>query len=225
MSGKYLLLAILIALTASFSEAQNLTLGVKGGGSLVKMNFEGPVPEYRTNHGFSFGASVAYEFNELISLESDLLYVQKGTKYAQEYASLPGYQPTVYKYTYTLKYISIPFLAKLYLPVESDLQPHLTLGPSFNFLLGGKMEYTVDRDPNLNYPFIVIPSYFDITSKTKSFDLGVIAGLGVDYHLVSSVTSLEIRYEMGMTDIDKGIGSGPIKNRSFSILLGYQFQF
>lgn len=233
MLKKLLLVSFLIVFTAIISHAQNFSLGLKGGGSLIKMDFERPVyiyiesripAEYKTAYAYSLGLSGTYKFNELVSLETDLLYELKGTKYASEQVSIPGYMPTKTTYTYNLNYAAVPLLAKIYLPLKSAFKPHAVLGTSFNFLLNSTMSYTVERDPRIMVTMQVIPSEFDLNSKTNTFDLGLIAGLGADYILTSGIISLDARYELGTANLDKGLGMGPVNNRTFSLLLGYSFR-
>ncbi|MGE5432811.1 MAG: porin family protein [Syntrophomonadaceae bacterium] len=228
-----LLVSVLIAFQADASNAQNFSLGIKGGGSLIRMDFERPFyiynqsktpAEYKTAYGYTFGLSATYKFSRLISLETDMLYELKGTKHGYEQASLSGYNPTKITYIYNLNYVAIPVLAKIFLPVESPLKPHLALGTSFNFLLNSNMHYTLERDPRLNYTMEYIPSYYDLNSKTNSFDFGLIAGLGADYNLASGTISLEARYELGVANLDKGLGTGPVNNKTFSVLLGYSIR-
>lgn len=237
MLKNLLLVIILIAFTAAGSNAQNFSLGFKGGGSLIRMDFEKPVyifiyvtdesvtpAEYKSAYDYNFGLSGTYSFNELVSLELDLLYELKGTKYGNERSSLPGYKPTKVTYTYNLNYAAIPILAKIYLPLESKFKPHLEFGTSLDFLLNSNMSYTIERDPRLMVPMVVDPNEFDLNSKTNSFDLGLIAGLGADYTFTSGTISLEARYESGMANLDKGLRTGPVNNRTFSVLLGYSFR-
>lgn len=232
MLRKLLFISILILFSGTASNAQNFFLGAKAGGSLIKMDFEKPAyvifssitpAEYKTAYGYSYGISGAYKFSPLFSLEADIFYELKGTKYGNEQPSIPGYKPTKITYTYTLNYIAVPVLAKFYLPLESSILPHLDLGTSFNFLLNSKMSYSEERDPNIQLPMVFIPSEFDLNSKTNSFDFGLIAGLGVDYHLPSGIISLETRYELGIANLDKGLGTGPVNNKTFSVFLGYSF--
>lgn len=237
MLKKLQLVFLIIAFTAVISHAQNFSLGLKGGGSLIKMDFEKPVyifpyvhsesptpAEYKSAYGYSFGLSGTYKFSELVSFETDILYELKGTKYGIEKESFPGYMPSKYVYTYNLNYAAVPLLAKIYLPLESGFRPHLALGVSFNFLLNSNMSYTVDVDPRVQFPAVVIPTEFDLNSKINSFDLGLIAGLGSDYIFTSGIISLEARYEYGTANLDKGLGMGPVNNKTFSVLLGYSFR-
>ncbi|HEX2865645.1 MAG TPA: porin family protein [Ignavibacteriales bacterium] len=227
----------LIAFTAVISPAQNFTLGVKGGASMIRMDFEKPVyifpyyhsespstAEYKTAYGYTFGLTGTYRISELISIEADILYELKGTKYGIEQESFPGYMPAKFTYTYNLNYAAVPLLAKIYLPLDSDFKPHAVLGASFDFLLNSNMSYTVERDPRVMVPGVVMPSDFDLNSKTNSFDLGLVGGVGADYSFASGILSLEALYELGTANLDKGMGFGPVNNRTFSVLLGYSFR-
>ncbi|MGE5457367.1 MAG: porin family protein [Methanococcaceae archaeon] len=213
MGKNYLFVLILSIFMTSYSNAQDFSLGVKGGGSLNKMNFENLSPDYQTDYGFSFGISGNYKFNQILSFETDLFIAQKGTKYDE-----PGVH-----YSYTLEYFFLPLLAKLYMPLDSDFNPHLDLGASINFLVNNRMGYDLIIKPDGVYPLLPVPPSNYYTSETKSLDFGIIAGLGLDVKLFSHTISLETRYEYGLTDINKGFGSGPVKNRTFSLLLGYLF--
>ncbi|MGE5409586.1 MAG: porin family protein [Clostridiales bacterium] len=213
MLKKSLLVLITLLFNLSISNAQDFSFGIKGGGSLVKMKFENLNSDYETNYGFSFGIMEVYRSNQLLSLEADLLYSQKGTKYLIE---------QIYHTTYTLEYLSLPILAKLYLPEISFLKTHLDLGPSFNYLISYQKEIQVQYDPNKTYLFYY-PSPIDYNKNLNSFDMGLIAGLGFDCQLFSHTISLDTRYEIGLTDINKDLGNGSIKNRTFSLFLGYLF--
>lgn len=213
MVNKCLFVLILLILSTSNSNAQDFSLGVKGGGSLNRMNFANFSPDYETNYGFSFGVIGNYKINQLLSFETDLLIAQKGTKYRD-----PNYH-----FSYTLDYISLPLLVKLYMPVESDFKPHLDLGPSINYLINNQKGIDRIIDPNKDYTHEYTPPTIDYTSKTRAFDFGIITGLGLDFKFFTHTVSMEAQYEFGLTNIDKGIGNGPIKNRTFSILLGYLF--
>lgn len=185
----------LLLFAASYSNAQNFSFGVKGGGGLNKMNFENFSPDYETDFGYSFGIPGNYKFTQIFSLEADLFYVQKGTKY-----NVPGYH-----FSYTLEYISLPVLAKFYMPMESAFKPFLNLGTSVNYLISNQKGIKRIMEPDKTYPFNYDPSETDYTSKTKSLDYGIIAGAGLDCSLFSHTISLEARYEIGLTDINKSI--------------------
>lgn len=216
MLKKILLSALLLAFTAAVSYSQNLSLGLKAGGSIVKMDFEGTVQSYQTHLGYTFGASAVLKLNPLFALESDLAFTRKGTKLSGRYALMKELGSND-EFIYRLDYISIPLFAKVYLPTESAFKPHAELGASFNFLAASELEFT--RDPSS----LLGARHFkrDISNETNSFDLGLLLGLGADYHLSSGILSLEARYDMGLTNVDQGIGSGPVKNSALLLIAGY----
>lgn len=231
MLKKALLTVFLFIVFASTSYCQNLSIGLKGGGNISRMSFEEPSFDNKYKFGPSLGISFSYQLNSYIAVESDLIYSIKGTRHIAN--TFVGTTKSNDEYDYSLDYISVPLLAKFYLPTESSLRPYAELGTSFNFLMNNKREFI--PDPNLTHTMEVKPT--DFTSKTKAFDYGLIFSLGTDYHWSSRIITLEFRYDTGLTNIDNGLGnhynyisgitvnSGSIKNRSLSVLLGYSWSF
>ena len=102
--------------------------------------------------------------------------------------------------TVNITYLEIPVLAKISLPF-SGLNPSLLIGPA----LGIKLSATLERNGQSS----------DLEGL-KSMDLGII--FGIDGKLGNLPMILDIRYNLGLTSIADG---GSLKNRVFSIMLGY----
>lgn len=102
--------------------------------------------------------------------------------------------------TVNITYLEIPVLAKISLPF-SRFNPSLLIGPA----LGIKLSATSERNGQ--------SSDFE---GLKSTDLGII--FGIDGKLGNLPMLLDIRYNLGLTSIADG---GSLKNRVFSIMLGY----
>ena len=66
----------------------------------------------------------------------------------------------------------------------------------------------------------------DIKDDAKSTDIGFLAGAGVEYKMESGSVLFDVRYEVGLTTIDKGDGeAADIKNSAISFMAGYGFAF
>jgi len=102
--------------------------------------------------------------------------------------------------TVNITYLEIPVLAKISLPF-SGLNPSLLIGPA----LGIKLSATLERNGQSS----------DLEGL-KSMDLGII--FGIDGKLGNLPMILDIRYNLGLTSIVDG---GSLKNRVFSIMIGY----
>jgi len=116
------LVVFFVLLSCSSLQAQ--TFGVRAG--LNYSTFNGPTlpgESFGFSNGFHFGLNYSFDFTDVFSLRTELLYVQKGTKYNYEgpgYYAIHQVTPSVFEYgdyEYFLNisnaYISIPIVANI----------------------------------------------------------------------------------------------------------------
>jgi len=109
--------------------------------------------------------------------------------------------------------MEIPLLAKVYLPTEGKIKPHLFAEPALGILLSAQAV----SDPG---------GETDVKQYVKSTDIGFLAGVGVEYKMDSGSVLFDVRYEVGLTTIDKGDGEAEdVKNNVISFMAGYGFAF
>ena len=144
-----------------------------------------------------------------------LLYSTKGTEASGLVQGLAA------RLVLKQSYLEIPVLGKLIIPVEgSDVRPVFLAGPAISFELSCKLE---GRISTVSQELACDDS--SIQFLTKSADIGFILGGAVEFKLGSGWLSLGARYNLGLSDIND-IPASPvdIKNRVFSLLVGYSFR-
>ena len=143
--------------------------------------------------GFVGGVYFNAPMREMVSVELDALFSQKGTKFQD------GPETVSVK----LNYVDIPVMARINLPGSGAARVHLLAGPSFNVKVSEKFNQ-VENDNN--------------EDQFKTFSTSLVMGLGV---MVSSFR-IDARYGLGLTNILKDSSDGfTAKNKVFSILFGF----
>lgn len=152
--------------------------------------------------------------------EVDLLYAQKGDVLANSagllyLAQLDG--TSVSKDIYTLNYLEIPILVKYNINLGFGTG-FIGVGPEFDILLSAN-DITDTAGATTT----------DDKSGVKSSDIGLAISLGIE---VSSLV-IDLRYTLGLTDVNKGaldsldLNGNPVpeavKNNVFSVMIGYKF--
>jgi len=203
----------LAATLASPGLAQNLGAGVKAGISLADLggDFEDIIEtstDLRT--GFSVGAFLGADLHRLFRLQGELQYVQKGAE-----AEVDGVSGK-----FELAYIELLVPATLLIPVEgASVVPRVYAGPAIAFELDCKVtaeEGGISLDVDCE----------DADAPTKSVDFGIFAGAGLDIMVGPGMITLDVLYNLGITDIND-FPDDPlsVKNRTIQILAGYGFRF
>lgn len=174
--------------------------------------------------GVGYNVTVTTLGKGLVSLQPEFSYIQKGYKgkTSGEYNIGEAY----YQYTgsneINVNYIEIPVLAKF--EIGSDkIKVAAFAGPSIGFALGGKFKSTFRVDTgeeiqeNTSEGDIVFyrpDSNSGNTEFDHNIDFGLQGGASVTFlnHL-----SLDVRYGMGLTNVDHGNES---KNRTVQFTIG-----
>lgn len=202
-------MAVIVLLVVSTSYAQvSMEKGV-----LVGFNFAtfggkdaaNPTPDNKT--GLALGGFVSFKVADMISVEPQLLYMQKGStaKVAQG--------NTTIDITGKYNYLEIPVLVKLNIPLAGNVafKPNIFAGPAFALRIGTpsiKAEgggQTVEQD----------------IQNTTSTDFGLVFGAGARIPgVILNGILIDVRYTLGLSSVDDSAAKAEIKNRVFSILLG-----
>ncbi|MDH4091282.1 MAG: PorT family protein [Cyclobacteriaceae bacterium] len=217
---KRLSLLFLMSMAATTLYSQ-ITFTPKAGASMSHMSlpsdFADPGEDYTSKIGLIVGVAVEIPLmGELLSVQPELLFHQKGFKYKWESAG------EMEEYKYTLNYIELPILAKVKFG-----KFYAVAGPSFGYGIGGKWEgkYTYsggsesysgkvkfgERPSNSNSD----DDYFD-----NALDICIQVGAGIKV----SVVVIELRYGFGVTNVDDVYGgytgSWKSKNGSLQLTVG-----
>ena len=198
-----LLLAAAVLLPESSAMAQRANrFGVIAGVNFSK--FGGDADGANGRMGLVAGIFSRNEFTDQIGIEAQVLYSQQG---------IEGNFDDEVDGALKLSYLKVPVLLTWAAPTRGDarVRPRVFAGPAFGFKAACKVSASAGA-ASLSVPCE------DIDLEFKSFEVSAVGGIGVD---ISQIT-LQLRYDLGLTDIDKS-NLASIKNRVLSILAGYYF--
>lgn len=150
----------------------------------------------------SFGGFAAIELNPWFAIHSEILFAFKGSE-TETNGSLND--------TWDVRYIQIPFMARVTVPTRTRVTPYLLAGPTAGYLVSLKIE---DADDGV---------ISDRKDDARTIDLGLLVGGGANVALTPQHSLvIEARYDRGLRSIDKQ-DTLDIQNRVFSVMVGYQF--
>jgi len=157
----------------------------------------------KSKPGICFGGFLTYSINDLLAIQPEVLFTQKGAKAKNEDWEL----------SFNLSYLEIPVLAKIMLTTKGNIKPNLFAGPVLALKLSGNTRFEYDGDSEEE----------DIESG--SIDFGLIFGGGINLELSKGKLMLDVRYILGMSQIGEWEDGEDIdmKNGVLSIMLGYSF--
>jgi len=177
--------------TSSFS--QNLTFGIKGGLGDAWIGhgiFNKPLPMYDNKKifllAYSAGGYANYSFGK-ISLQSELLFSGKGTRYRVEFTDANNNTLGTGTSTSILNYVDLPLLAKWDFS-ENETSPFVTIGLSPSVFIGG------------NYKAKFASSSFKYkvqSSSINAFNMSYILSAGLDIKKYV----IELRYTGSISNI------------------------
>jgi hypothetical protein len=203
----------LFVLAAGSAAAGAADFGIKGGINIANIHGEDPEDEGDWKNGFAGGVFIDLGITPLFALQPEILYVQNGSKTT----FLEG------EWSLKFNYLQVPVLAKVDLPVGGSLVPVLYAGGYAGLLLDSKL--TVEAGNN--------SGTIGLKDNTKSYDAGLVFGAALDFTVGTGTMTIEGRYNLGMVEIDDGIGGGifgieeaektDMKNESWMVMASYAF--
>lgn len=194
---KLLFKAVMIcSLVMSYELASaQAAFGLKGGVNLTSLKLDDPDASYDSRTGFHAGVFLRGKFDKVAIQPEVLLFTQRG-----EGTFSLG------KVEESFTYLSIPVILKFY-PIGGL---NIQAGPQFGFLLDGERKY--------ENAFGSIKE--DIKDSYKSSDVSISLGGGYDFGFG---LGLDVRYNIGVKDINDATNGDPAKSRIFLISLGWNF--
>jgi hypothetical protein len=186
--------------TTAFSQAQ-FSIGVKAGPNFANIDTKSsPGENYKNRTGFHGGAFALIKLSK-IGIQPEILFSQQGTKVSFDQTDIEA----------NYNYFNIPVIVKLYTIAGINLQ----VGPQFGFVAGGEQKVT-DRASGIS-----------TTDKAKDVLKGsdISAALGVGWDLPFGL-SIDGRYNLGLSDVNKNSSGETIKNQVWQVSVGYKlFKF
>lgn len=202
---KKIIPVLLIALLISTPAMAGTSFGVTGGLNLSKFSGEDINEDMNDmKMGIALGGYANIGITPMFSIQPELLYSMKGSKYTMETATDTTERTT------KMNYIEMPILFKVTPPMAGMMSPELFLGPYFG--------YNITAESEVN------GTTSDIDS-VKAFDYGLVAGAGVGFSAGPGTINLNGRYEMGLSSIDDSSAEADWKNTNIAIRLSYSFPF
>ncbi len=199
--------ALLAAAAAPTAHAQGIRFGVKAGANLS--NLAGDLAnqdQYKNRWGFQGGVMVNFGLSDIISIQPEVLYSQKGFKYAD-------IQILNFRNTGSVRYdyLDVPVLVRL-----RAAGVFFELGPQYSYL----MNVSTDRTQTLNGN--VVGNAGSGTSNLDNVrrnELGYVGGLGYE---ASNGVMLGVRYSGAFTDFSKdGYSNNEFRNARNSTFQAY----
>ena len=204
--------ALLAVAAAPAAHAQTLRFGLKAGGSLS--NLAGDLTnqsQYNNRVGFHAGAMLNFGLaGDLISLQPEVLYSQKGFKYADQQATVLG---NTYRNTGSVRYdyLDVPLLVRL--KVSGVF---FEVGPQYSYLLN------ISTDRTQTYNGSVVGTAGTGTTnldRVNRNEIGYVGGLGFQS---PQGFLLGLRYNGAFTDFAKdGYSNNEFKNARNSVFQAY----
>jgi hypothetical protein len=173
-----------------------VAFGLKGGLNLTSLKVDDPELSYDSRTGYHAGLFLRGRFGNVGLQPEVLLFTQRGDLQSTLFGTAQE----------SFTYLSIPVILKFY-PIGGL---NIQLGPQFGFLLDGQREYD---------------SFFgggkqDITEYYKQSDVSVSIGAGYDFGFG---LGLDVRYNIGVKDINDAANGEEAKSRIFLLSLGWNF--
>lgn len=202
-------LVLLLSCGIARAHAQKRQFGAKVGPTIATLVDEVSDENEGYDRRVSLGGGgfVVLPLGGRTAVQIEALFTPKGGKLLQETDDVTA--------TLILDYIEVPLLVRVTANRSSSVSIHVFGGPSAGVRINAKQQVA--------YTGGVIRSGFsdDISSEIARFELGLVAGGGVD---VGRYGVIDARYFWGLTDVNRNASDGNrIRNRGLTILAGLRF--
>lgn len=165
----------------------------------------------RSKNGVLFGAMTRFHLSNLFKLQPEIFYVQKGSK---QDVTIPGVPIGTVHVAYDLRYLEIPVLLKTYpLKGKGAIQPTLSFGPYFAFLLNGTYSLVNNK----------IGNFEEEMDDLRKTDMGIVMGSGLE--LKNDTIEFGFHYRTSMGFVNLALPTGPgaptvsLRNLNYTVTL------
>lgn len=184
--------------SSSMDNREELSFGIKAGinySNVYSESGDGYVADGKV--GFAGGVFVSIPLNELIGVQPELLYSQKGFKT----------EGTFFDGQITSSYLDLP----IHLQIKPTENISILAGPQFSYLLSTKYELNgfsaIDEE--------------DLDDNNNKATVGISAG--VDIEVQNFLISARGSWDLNKVNKDNSTSDINYKNQLFQITLGYKF--
>lgn len=198
---------LLVAFVPRPAAAVDFDLGVKGGLSMASYKWSDDTSASKSLTGPVFGVFAAFNFSKTLAIQPEVYWLTLGGKDINEESV------DVYEYRMLLNYIHVPVLAKVHLIKEGKYRPVVFAGPAVGFLMTAKQKFYLNG---------VLEDDMDIKPFLKSTNFSAVFGAGLEVAMNKLMLALDVRYDMGLTDINNK-GTDALKLKALMFMLGVGF--
>ncbi|MEX2528328.1 MAG: outer membrane beta-barrel protein [Gemmatimonadota bacterium] len=227
MTPRYGFVPLLVLWALAMAPGASGQLAIRGGINLTDL-VGGGVEESENRMGLNVGAGFDVLHFGPLSLGAEVHYAQRGAEAFQAFmggSAVPGSSPPEIPQgpvEIALEYVEIPVVARLRIPLASRLQPYVMGGPVFGWQLDCSV--TVDAQAGGADPVcddLLTREGFD--EKVREYEQGLFLGAGLGLEIFQGLGSLTLegRYIQGMSRLSEGTEGPEVRNRGFSLMLGY----
>lgn len=190
--------AIMLPSVAAAQAVYPTTFGLKAGVNSSTLSSDDDLLDVGSRWGAVAGGFVGRNITDNLGIQLEGLFSQRG---ANDKTS--GLDNSI-----RLTYLDVPLTARVGSTTGNNMHFHAFTGPQLGIKLSAKA-----KDDFLG-------TEIDLDDEVKSWDFGWTVGAGVEMNRVS----LDARYTLGLTNIDNSDSDASLKNRTFTVLLGYRFR-
>jgi opacity protein-like surface antigen len=197
-------------------------VGIKGGLNICNYWGTDLNSNYQTKFAPVFGLMARYQKNQTFSFLAELNYDMRGANYDEIIDDGIIYKVEYQDINKAVNYISLPLYAKWGFGQKKLFYGIAGLygAVAVSANIEGIQVITNKYDP---YDVTVIPVDADIKDNVKSFDMGALIGLGMDFKLGTAMDLMfDCRYNWGWLNT-AGQGQGYVANTDWAFNLGLLF--
>lgn len=205
------IISVVISLIALDVEAGSNYLGFRGGVNVAKLSTE-TNSDLESVTGAIGGISGVFELTPWLSFQPELLYGLRGSKGKIELDSR-GVSSAVGEVT--LKYLELPILLRVHLPIKWPVKPYLVGGAALAANLSAYATGTAGSYEPVNDE--------KIDGLVKDGDLELIVGGGIQYGLPFFRVEASVRHTKGLLDVEERVSDLIVKNNVWSVMVSVLF--
>ncbi|MBD3317012.1 MAG: outer membrane beta-barrel protein [Chitinivibrionales bacterium] len=169
------------------------------------------------------GLFVTLALSENFALQPEIMYQRNGKKFEG------GAMGETFDFDLHVDYLTFPILFKVMAPSPEMLfRPNFFFGPVVSVALAARAENVPELPSEIGDMGLLkrFRDDEDIADHTRSLDLGVAIGAGIDAKAGPGHFTFEFRYSAGFLDVfDDDRNAEEIKNAAVAILAGYAYDF
>ena len=198
------LIVLVIMIQPTFAQDSATEFGVKVGLNFANFSWDIPDESFETVSAIKFGVGgiLLYPLSELLHIQAELMYLQKGAK-------LDVLERFKVDSKWKFAYLSVPVLGRYNLG-SGDASTYIVAGPEFGYLLSAEVETLEGSE--------------DVKDEFKSIEFGIGVGAGVSMNMGSTPMFGEVRYSMGLSDLDDSSDDdSSVKSMGIQLFVGMMF--